>query len=123
MQQTENPLSGTGGVTTTYLMYLASGLTQVLDDGTTTYTYGIDRISQTTGTDTEYFLDDALGSVRQLADAGGAIRLDRNYDPFGNVDASAGSGSSMFDPPVAKEVRFSFFFNPLTLHPLPIRLA
>ena len=34
--------------------------------------------------------------MRQLAEAGGAIRLDRNYDPFGNLEAEAGSGSSMF---------------------------
>jgi len=77
LQETRNPLAGTGGVTTTYMMDLASNLPQVLDDGTTTYTYGMDRISQTTSADTEYFLGDALGSVRQLADAGGAIRLDK----------------------------------------------
>jgi hypothetical protein len=37
-----------------------------------------------------------LGSVRQLADGGGSISLDRNYDPFGNLEASTGSGSSIF---------------------------
>jgi RHS repeat-associated protein len=84
------------GVVTTYTMDLASSLTDVLDDGTTTYTYGIDRISQTTGADTEYFLGDALGSVRQLADASGVLSLDRNYDPFGNGQASAGNGNSIF---------------------------
>jgi hypothetical protein len=71
---------------------LNAGLPQVLEDGTNTYTYGIDRISQTTETDTEYFLGDALGSVRQLTDSTGAISLDRNYDPFGNLEAEAGSG-------------------------------
>jgi len=46
LQQTVNPLSGTGGVTTTFTMDLASNLSQVLDDGTNTYLYGIDRIAQ-----------------------------------------------------------------------------
>ena len=77
-------------------MDLASNLTQVLNDGATTYTYGVDRIAQTTGADSEYFLGDALGSVRQLTDANGVVSLDRNYDPFGEVEASVGSGSSMF---------------------------
>ena len=67
----------------------------MLDDGTT-YAYCIERISQTTGTDTEYFLRDALGSVRQVADGGGAIRLVRNYDLFGNVEGSWWSGESVF---------------------------
>ncbi len=52
---------------------LNSGLTQVLEDGTNIYLYGIGWIAQTDGTDTEYFLGDALGSVRQLTDASGAV--------------------------------------------------
>jgi len=47
---------------------LNTGLTQVLNDGTNTYTYGLGRISQT-NTGIEYFLSDALGSVRQLTNA------------------------------------------------------
>jgi hypothetical protein len=43
---------------------LNSGLTQVLTDGTNTY--GLGRISQQSGNDPEYFLGDALGSVRQV---------------------------------------------------------
>jgi hypothetical protein len=64
---------------TDFVMDLNAGLTRVLSNGATTYTYGIGRIAQITGADTEYFLSDALGSVRQLADGGGAISLDRNY--------------------------------------------
>jgi hypothetical protein len=52
---------------------LNAGLTQVLDDGTSTYTYGLGRISQT-NTVTEYFLGDALGSVRQMTDTAGEIK-------------------------------------------------
>jgi hypothetical protein len=54
------------GVTTNYVLDQASGLTQVLDDGTNQYVYGVDRLAQFGGTGTEYYLDDALGSVRQL---------------------------------------------------------
>jgi hypothetical protein len=100
LQQTVNPLSGTGGVTTSFTMDLASNLSQVLDDGTNTYLYGIDRIAQSSISNSQstiqFFLGDALGSVRQLADSTGAVTLAKNYDPFGNVEASAGSGSSIF---------------------------
>jgi hypothetical protein len=60
------------GVSTNYTLDLNSGLTQVLTDGTNTYTYGPStgsggRISQEqSGNDPEYFLTDALGSVRQM---------------------------------------------------------
>ena len=73
-------------------------------DSTNTYLYGnpstgsgqVGRIAQTNGSDTEYFLGDALGSVRQLTDAGGAVTLARNYDPFGSVTVSAGSAASQY---------------------------
>ena len=48
--------------TTNYTLDLNAGLTQVLDDGTNTYTYGLGRISQISNS-TEYFLSDALGSA------------------------------------------------------------
>ncbi len=63
------------GVPTTYVNDLASGLTQILEDGTYTYIYGLGRIAQVNGPETEYFLGDRLGSVRQLADAGGSVTL------------------------------------------------
>ncbi|MGB8212992.1 MAG: RHS repeat-associated core domain-containing protein [Anaerolineales bacterium] len=83
---------------------MASDLSQVLDDGTNTYLYGnpstgagqAGPITQTNGADTEYFLGDALGSVRQMTDLNGAITLDQNYDPFGNPDGSLGSATSIF---------------------------
>ncbi len=83
LQQTVNE------VTTTYVVDLASGLSQVLSDGTNVYTYGNGRLSQVSATDTEFFLGDALGSVRQLADASGTVTLARNYDPFGGVTPRA----------------------------------
>ncbi|MCL4561765.1 MAG: hypothetical protein M1281_14300, partial [Chloroflexi bacterium] len=66
-QQTAN------GVTTTYALDLAAGLPQVLGDGTNTYLYGLGRIAQQNASGNEYFLTDALGSVRQRVDASGTI--------------------------------------------------
>ena len=72
-----------------YTLDLNTGLTQVLSDGTTTYTYGLGRISQQSGSTPEYFpstslrtsLGDALGSVRQMTDQAGGITFARTYDP------------------------------------------
>ncbi len=90
LQQTVN------GVATTYALDLAGGLTQVLADGTHTYLYGNGRIAQYTGTSAEYFLGDALGSVRQLADANGNVTLAKGYEPYGEVLGSAGNASTAY---------------------------
>jgi RHS repeat-associated protein len=89
-QQTVN------GVTTTYTLDIASGLTQVMEDGTYLYLYGNDRIAQESATEMSYFLGDALGSVRQLTDDNGVVTLTQNYDPYGNVIGSEGTGVSMY---------------------------
>ena len=83
---------------TEFVMDLNGGLSQVLDDGTYEYLYGNGRIAQLdTGTlDTGYFLGDALGSVRQLTDAAGAITLIRSFDPYGNVISSEGETESIY---------------------------
>ncbi len=81
--------------TTTYALDLNAGLTQVLDDGENTYLYGLGRILQTNNSTDEYFLGDALGSVRQLVD-GGEIVLAKSYTPYGEVMSTAGSGVSAF---------------------------
>ena len=81
------------GSTTTFTMDLNTGLTQALSDGTYTYTYGLGRIAQY-DTTAEYFLGDALGSVRQLTDAQGQITLAKAYNPYGEVTQSAGAGQS-----------------------------
>ena len=83
-------------VTTTYTLDIASGLTQVLSDGTNKYLYGLGRIAQVNGEDIEYFLGDALGSVRQLTDESGEIILTREYDPYGNMLSSEGTVETMY---------------------------
>ncbi len=78
-----------------YTLDLNAGLTQVLNDGTNTYLYGVDRIAQVNAA-TEYFLGDALNSTRQLTNASAQIALLQNYDPFGNVLSHVGSGQSIY---------------------------
>jgi hypothetical protein len=80
------------GVSTNYTLDLNSGLTQVLTDGTNTYTYGLGRISQEqSGNDPEYFLGDALGSVRQLTSPSGQVTYAKSYDPYGTVTQASGA--------------------------------
>ena len=81
---------------TNYTLDLNTGLTQVLSDGTTTYTYGLGRISQQQGTTSEYFLGDALGSVRQLTSQSGAVTYAASYSPYGEVTQSGGAGQSAY---------------------------
>ena len=78
-----------------YTLDLNAGLTQVLSDGTNTYTYGLGRISQTSTT-TEYFLGDALGSVRQLTNTAGEVTYAKSYDPYGVVTQVSGAGQSAY---------------------------
>ena len=41
-----------------------------------------------------YHLGDALGSIRQIANGSGVVTLAKNYEPYGNVLGSVGSGST-----------------------------
>ncbi|MCS7017411.1 MAG: RHS repeat-associated core domain-containing protein, partial [Gemmatales bacterium] len=88
-------------MTTNYLLDLNTGLTQVLANGTNTYLYGPStgsggRIGELQPGGWAYHLGDALGSVRQLADAGGAVTLARSYEPYGSVLSSAGGAATMY---------------------------
>ena len=74
---------------------LNAGLTQALSDGTSTYIYGNGRIAQVNSI-TEYFLGDALGSVRQLTNPSGSITYAKVYDPYGVVTAAAGTSQSAY---------------------------
>ncbi len=84
------------GNTTTFTMDYNMGLTQALSDGTNTYIYGNGRIAQTDGATTDYYITDALGSVRQLTDASGAITYARAYDPYGVVTATSGASTTPY---------------------------
>jgi hypothetical protein len=91
-------LQETTNGTTTFTMDLNTGLTQALSDGTHNYLCGDGRLAQLdTGTlETEYFLTDALGSVRQLTDSDGVVTLARTYDPYGTVNTTSGPSASSY---------------------------
>ncbi len=91
MQQTHS------GQTTTYTLDLNAGLPQVLSDGTYTYLYGYDRIAQAGVNGDEYFLPDALGSVRQMTDEVGSVTLSQSFTPYGELLARGGIGSTSYD--------------------------
>ena len=89
-----------GGVTTNYTLDLNAGLTQVLADGTNTFLYGLGRVAQYSQPllqDTwAYHLPDALGSVRQLVDAAGAISAAQSFEPYGEALAAFGSQQTAY---------------------------
>lgn len=84
------------GVTTHFTVDLNAGLSQVLSDGTNTYLYGVERIAQVSTSGEEYFLADALGSVRQRVDANGSVQTVKSYEPYGEILSSLGEGVSNF---------------------------
>jgi len=71
---------------------------QALDKGTNTYTYGLGRISQqnTATLVTDYFLGDALGSVRQMTNNAGDITLVNTYEPYGTTLSSTGDSETPY---------------------------
>jgi len=85
-----------GGNTVNYVIDSSSGLSQVLADGTNTYLYGLDRISQSYADGKDYFLGDALGSVRQMANTSGGITLSRNYEPYGTIYSAMGISNTAY---------------------------
>ncbi len=79
-----------------YTLDLNAGLTQVLSDGTDTYLYGLDRVAQQQSSASEYYLGDALGSVRQVVNSNGTVALARSYDPYGNTRQTIGDAQTNF---------------------------
>lgn len=62
----------------------------------TLYVYGLHRLAQVSEGDTEWFLGDALGSVRQLVGDDGDVILARDYTPYGQPLSESGTGSSKY---------------------------
>jgi RHS repeat-associated protein len=111
----------TGGVTTVYTWDLAAELPVVLQEGNTTYVYGLGLISQTTGTDTSYPLADGLGSTAALTDSSGAVTATYTYDVFGAVRSGTGTGSTDFgfagqqdDPALGYQYLRARYYDPAT---------
>lgn len=78
-----------------YSIDISAALPTVLSDGTNTYLYGLDNLSQSGGTGTDYFLGDALDSTRQLTNASGQLDLAKSYDPFGDNVSQIGPDSTI----------------------------
>jgi RHS repeat-associated protein len=89
------------GVVTTYTQDLAAPLPIVLQSktGVTTtkylYSMGTRPLAQSSAA-WEYLLPDALGSVRQIANANGYIIRTQDYEPYGSMLSSSGSGQSVY---------------------------
>ena len=79
-----------------YTLDLNAGFTQVLSDGTNTYLYGLGRIAEYQGSVSEYYLGDALGSVRQLVNDENEITLARVYEPYGNLAQANGTAQTNY---------------------------
>jgi RHS repeat-associated protein len=73
---------------TAYTLDLAAPLSQVLHDGSASYVYGsgAERLRATGG---DWYIPDALGSVRATLDASGNVLASTSYDPWGLPQASA----------------------------------
>jgi RHS repeat-associated protein len=84
------------GVPTLYTLDLNTGLTQVLDDGTNSYLYGLSRIGQQGEGAWYYHIPDAIGSVRQLINPIAKIDRSQAYEPFGSTFRSSGTASTIF---------------------------
>jgi RHS repeat-associated protein len=86
------------GVTTSYVIDIATPLTMVLAETTGTetiyYLHGLDLVGQNDGTTTEYFGYDGLGSVRQTLGSSGSVLFAQVFDPYGNLYGSAGMDST-----------------------------
>jgi RHS repeat-associated protein len=72
--------------TTRYVQDLAAPLSQILNDGTASYVYGLGRLRAVAG---PWYLADALGSVRATLNDSGATLATAQYAPYGSVEGSA----------------------------------
>ncbi|MFC1878987.1 RHS repeat-associated core domain-containing protein [Chloroflexota bacterium] len=63
-------------------------------DNENDYLYGNSRIAEQDQTNTEFFMGDALGSVRQLVNGAGMVTLAKSYQPYGETLDSIGPSES-----------------------------
>ena len=73
-----------------------TGYAQVVDElvggtVTRTYSYGLERLSETQASGTSFYGYDGHGSVRQLFSSSGAVTDTYDYDAFGNLINQTGS--------------------------------
>jgi RHS repeat-associated protein len=68
----------------------------VLASEEATYLYGLARIGEEQPSGWQFYLGDALGSVRQMTYTSAAVTLVHSYEPFGGVLTSSGSAATVF---------------------------
>ena len=116
------------GVTTKYLVDTQNptGYAQVVDElqngaVTRTYSYGLERISETQSSGTSFYDYDGHGSVRQLTNAAGTVTDSYDYDAFGNLINSTGStpnnylfAGEQFDPALGLYYNRTRYLNTTT---------
>ena len=80
----------------TWNLNAASGVPQVLFDGTTDYVYGPDGLplEQVAGSSPTYYLHDQLGSTRVLTSSSGTVVATFTYGPYGQLLGSTGTTST-----------------------------
>jgi RHS repeat-associated protein len=71
------------GAETTFAWDWATGVPELLDDGSRTYLVGHETLGWDEGAAWQYVLPDALGSVRQAADGTGEVTAARVWTPYG----------------------------------------
>ncbi len=81
-----------GGTLTTYAWDWAAAVPELLSDGNALYLVGHETLGQQDGGEWAYYLPDALGSIRQAANAAGAVVRVREWDPYGVEVGSALAG-------------------------------
>jgi RHS repeat-associated protein len=74
--------------TTAYTLDLAAPLSQVLHDGSASYVYG-NRAERLRAAGGDWYVPDALGSVRATLDGAGNVLATTSYDPWGLPHAGA----------------------------------
>jgi RHS repeat-associated protein len=62
----------------------------------TAYVHGWDLISQTNASVTDYYQVDGLGSTRQLTNNTGTVRVEYDYDAYGNLTNKVGNASNNY---------------------------
>jgi RHS repeat-associated protein len=61
------------------------------------YTYGVQRISMTSGNNSSYYIRDALGSTANLTSSSGATQWTWSYEPFGAIRTETKANGSQPD--------------------------
>jgi YD repeat-containing protein len=86
-----------GGNTTSYVWDVAAKVPMMLQDGTSTFVYGLGLISTTDGSANQtYYLKDGLGNTVALCSGSGALTAAYTYDVYGAVRSHTGTGSTEF---------------------------